>query len=306
VGRRCGPPGSGDGSSRAPPPQLRAPLRPVHRARRRRGGGGHPVPLGLHPLRLRLRLAPRRRAALGRSGQLRRAVQRCALRLGDAADAALHRAGRGVPAPVRLGRGARLPPPLPAAGPRARRVHPAHDGDAGGGGPGLDHDVPPPARRVELAAHHGGPAALHVGLQRFHGHPDPGAGGGVALDAAGDAAAARRPRGLARRSLRSREDRRRHPLAGLPPRHPAAADALHRGGAHHPHDRRAESLRHDLRHHPGRAGLGERDHQHLPLPPGFRFLQHGLRQRGRGGVLRHHHGPGGVAALDAAAGAADV
>ena len=67
---------------------------------------------------------------------------------------------------LRPGRGACLPPPLPPARPRARRLHPADDGDAGRGGPGLDHDVPPAARRAELAADQRRPAALHVGLQR--------------------------------------------------------------------------------------------------------------------------------------------
>ena len=110
----------------------------------------------------------------------------------------------------------------------------------------------------------------HLGLSRRHGHPDAGAGGGLALDAAGDADRARRPRRLPTEPYEAAQTRRRLALAVLPPHHPAAVWPFI-VVARDPHHRRAEGLRHDLRDHPGRPGHGQRDDQHLPLSAGVRF-----------------------------------
>ncbi|KTT89290.1 hypothetical protein NS44R_15040 [Mammaliicoccus sciuri] len=58
----------------------------------------------------------------------------------------------------------------------------------------MDHDVPPAARRAELSAVVGRPAAAALGVQPDDGDPLAGAGRDLAMDAAGDADRARRHR----------------------------------------------------------------------------------------------------------------
>ena len=80
-----------------------------------------------------------------------------------------------------------------------------------------------------------------------------GAGGRLAVDAAHHADRAGRPRQPAARALRGRAHRRRHDAAGVLAHHAAAAPAHPRRGDPVPGHRRAQDLRHHLRHDPGRA-----------------------------------------------------
>ena len=66
----------------------------------------------------------------------------------------------------------------------------------------------------------------------------------------------------------------------------AAGLAVHRGGRGDAHHRRAEGVRHDLRHHQRRPGHVERNHQHAAVPDRVRLLRPGLRVGDGGGVLR--------------------
>ena len=147
---------------------------------------------------------------------------------------------------------------------------------------GLDHDVPPAARRAELPA-------VAVGLPPSLGSTAPSTviptlvmvevwqwTPLVMLIVLG---------GLA--SCRSNPMRRRPStapaLADVPPHHAAAGLAVHRGRLDHPPHRRVEGIRHDLRDHPGRSRHRQRDDQHLPLSAGLRLLRRRLRvSRGRG------------------------
>ena len=102
------------------------------------------------------------------------------------------------------------------------------------------------------------PAAVALGLSTGDRDPEPGPGRDLALDAAGDADRAGRPRRAADRALRERAARRRQRLADVPLHHAAAGLAVHAGRRGHPHHRRAEDLRHHLRDHAGRAGQPRR------------------------------------------------
>ena len=96
----------------------------------------------------------------------------------------------------------------------------------GGDRAGLDHDVPPAARRAELSAVAGRPAAAALGVSPGDRDPFAGAGRDLAMDAAGDADRARRPRRDPDRALRKRADRRRQFLADVPLHHAAADHAV--------------------------------------------------------------------------------
>src|SRR5215207_192988 len=98
-----------------------------------------------------------------------------------------------------------------------------------------------------------------------------------------------------------RADRRRLALAGVPLHHAAADHAVpvHRGDD--PDDRRGEELRHHLRHHAGRSGLGVGDDQPLSLQRCLHLLRRRLRLGDRGRVLRPHHRARRDAALFASA-----
>ena len=98
-------------------------------------------------------------------------------------------------------RGRRVPPEISAARLPARRLHHADDGDAGRDRAGVDHDVPPAARRAELSALADRPAAAALGVRSRHRDPVAGAGRDLAMDAAGDADRARRARRAADRAL---------------------------------------------------------------------------------------------------------
>src|SRR5439155_1254323 len=63
-----------------------------------------------------------------------------------------------------------------------------------------------------------------------------------------------------------------------------------RGGDPVPRHRRAEDVRHHLRHDPGRARQRDRDHQSPALQPGVLLLQHGLRLVHGRRALRPRHG----------------
>ena len=76
----------------------------------------------------------------------------------------------------------------------ARPVHPADDGNAGRDRAGVDHDVPPATRHPQLSAVAGRHAAAAVGVSPRNRDPLAGAGRDLAMDAAGDADRARRPR----------------------------------------------------------------------------------------------------------------
>src|SRR4029453_12026636 len=84
-----------------------------------------------------------------------------------------------------------------------------------------------------------------------------------------------------------------------------AAAAAHAGGGHPvPGHRRAQDLRHHLRHDPGRPGQRHRDGQSAAVQPGVLLLQHGLRRLDGGGALRP--GVGGLADPDQGAENHDV
>ena len=181
-----------------------------------------------------------------------------------------------------------VPPEIPAARLPARAVHHADDGDAGRDRAGVDHDVPPAARRAELSAlarRHSGAA---LGVPPRDRDPVAGAGRDLAMDAAGDADRARRARRDPDRALRERADRRRELLADVPLHHAAADHAVPVHRRDDPHDRRGEELRHHLRDHAGRAGLGLGNDQPLSLQRRVRLLRRRLRLGDRAGVLRAH------------------
>ena len=127
-----------------------------------------------------------------------------------------------------------------------------------------------------------GIAALSLGLRPRDRDPDAGPGRGLALDAAGHADRARRAGGLADRPLRLRADRRRHIAGRCSATSRCRCLALHHDRGGDPHHRCAEGLRHHLRDHPGRAGNGVGDAQHLPLSAGLPVLQYRLRLGGGG------------------------
>ena len=197
--------------------------------------------------------------------QLSAPAERSALHRGDRTYAGLHRAVGGAAARVRHVRGRGVSPEIRRPRLPARSLHHADDGDAGGDRAGLDHDVPPAARRAELSAVAGRHPAAALGVSSGNRDPLAGAGRDLAMDAAGDADRARRPRGDPDRALRERADRRRQPVADVPLHHPAADHAVPVHRRDDPHDRRGEELRHHLRDHAGRTGLGVGDDQPLSL-----------------------------------------
>ena len=101
---------------------------------------------------------------LRRARQLSAVAERSALRRSDRPHLALHRAVGAVAAAVRHLRGGGVSPEIPRARLSARGVHHADDGDAGRDRAGLDHDVSPAARRAQLPAVAGRPAAAALGV----------------------------------------------------------------------------------------------------------------------------------------------
>jgi hypothetical protein len=91
-------------------------------------------------------------------------------------------------------------------------------------------------------------------------------------------------------------DRRRLRLADVLVPHAAAPPPDDRRGDAVPLDRRAQDLRHHLRHDPGRAGHGIADDQHLPVRRRVPVLPDGLRLGDRRAVL--HPDPRLLAAAD--------
>ena len=77
-------------------------------------------------------------------------------------------------------------------------------------------------------------------------------------------------------------------VAAFPLHHLAVARAVPDRRRGDPHHRRAQGVRHHLRHQPGRPGHRVGDDQPLPVPAGVRVLQRRQCVRGGGRVLRHH------------------
>ena len=90
-------------------------------------------------------------------------------------------------------------------------------------------------------------------------------------------------------------------LADVPLHHAAADHAVPVHRRDDPHDRRGEELRHHLRHHAGRPGLGVGDDQPLSLQRRLHLLRRRLRLGDRGRVLRPHRRARRDAALSAPA-----
>src|SRR5207247_1788724 len=176
------------------------------------------------------------------------------------------------------------------AGVASHARDPADGGDAHGHRARVRDDVSPDARRGELPGLARGPVPVSLDVLEPDRPLCAGARRRLAVDAADHAHRARRPREPSPRAVRGRPPRRRHASSSALGHHAAAAPAGPRRGHPVPRHRRAEDLRHHLRHDPGRAGQLVRDHQHPALQPGVLVLQHGLLRVHGGGALRARHG----------------
>ena len=219
-------------------------------------------------------MAHRIECAFRRPRELRRPRDQQALHRIDRAHALLHFARSRFAVGVRHHGGAGISPQVSAAWFSARRIYPADDGNTSRGRAGVDDDVPPAAGRAELSAVTGGLAGVAMGLFPALGHSEPGDGRDLALDAARNANRTRWLGIAAGGAAGVGDDRWRDRLADVSLHHVAAARPIPDDRRRHPHDRRAESVRHDLRDFAGRTGDRVRDDQHLPIPAGVLVLQH--------------------------------
>ena len=161
----------------------------------------HRLPVAVHHLDEPERVEGRPADRVRRARQLPADAERPALRRGGLAHAGLHAALGAAAADLRHAGRRGVSPEISAARLPARPLHHADDGDAGGDRAGVDHDVPPAARRAELSALARRHAAAALGVPSRHRDPLAGPGRDLAMDAAGDADRARRAGGDPDRTL---------------------------------------------------------------------------------------------------------